>query len=96
MLKEDDKEIIKELRNIQKDKENWKNNIELIADKLNKNYPPNVKAKALWIIGEMGLLYPKEVKAYIDKIAEYIEDEDPKLRERSINALGRIGRANIA
>ena len=89
-----DNEILDELRNIQKDKNNWKNNIDFVADKLNKNYSVKVKAKALWVIGKMGLIYPGEVKEYIDNIAAYIENEHPKLRERSVNALGRIGRAD--
>lgn len=46
------------------------------------------------MMGEMGLAHPDEVKKYVDKIAEYIENEHPKLRERSVNALGRIGRAD--
>ena len=34
------------------------------------------------------------MKEYIGKIAEYMENKHPKLRERSLNALGRIGRAD--
>ena len=94
MLKEDEKEMLKKLRNIQKDKENWKCNIDFVAERLDGDYSANVKAKALWMLGEMGLLYPQEVKQYVGEIAGYMEDNDPKLRERSINALGRIGRAD--
>ena len=92
--KNQDKTILDELRNIQKDKENWKNNFDVVVVKLNKNYSVDVKAKALWILGEMGLMYPEQVGTYIEEIAEYLEDEHPKLRERAINALGRIGRAD--
>ena len=94
MLKEDEKELLKELRNIQKDKENWKSQIDIVADKLDEDYSVNVKAKALWMLGEMGLMYPQGVEQYIGDIAGYMEDNDSKLRERSINALGRIGRAD--
>ena len=94
MLKKDEKEILKELRDIQKDKENWKDYIDEIALKLNDNYSDNVKAKALWMLGEMGLQYPDVIKIHIEEIAGYLENENPKLRERSINALGRIGRAD--
>ena len=94
MLKKDEKNILKELRDIQKDKDNWKDNIDFVASKLNDNSPINVKAKALWMLGEMGLIHPQEIESHIEEIAGYIEDEHPKLRERSINALGRIGRAN--
>lgn len=89
-----EKELLKELREIQKNDENWRNNICVVAEKLNDKYSVNVRAKALWILGEMGLKYPSEIKPHIDKIAEYLEDEHPKLRQRSLNALGRIGRAD--
>ena len=91
---EDEKEILKELRDIQKSKENWKSNIDNVAEKLNANCSVDVKAKALWVLGEMGLRYPQQVESHIELIAGYLEDDHPKLRERSINALGRIGRAD--
>lgn len=47
-------------------------------------------------MGEMGLLYPENVKEYTDEIAGYIENDNAKLRERSVNALGRIGRADAS
>ena len=33
-------------------------------------------------------------KKYVADIATYLHDDCSKLRERSVNALGRIGRAN--
>ncbi len=89
-----DKEIIKELRTIAKDKGCWIENIDYVALKLNDDYSVAVKAKALWILGEMGLKYPEEMEPYIQDIADYLEDDDSKLRERSANAIGRIGRAD--
>ena len=62
--------------------------------KLGDRYSAAVKAKALWLLGEMGLQYPLQVQPYIKQIAGYLTDDNPKLRERSVNALGRIGRAN--
>ena len=94
MHKEDEKEVLKELRNIQKDKENWKCHIDFVASRLTEDGSLEVKAKALWMLGEMGLLYPQEVELYIGDIAGYLEDDHPKLRERSVNAIGRIGRAD--
>ena len=89
-----DKEIIRELRAITKDKESWKENMDYVALKLNGDYSLAVKAKALWTLGEMGLKYPEEIGQYIKDIAAYLEDDDSKLRERSANAIGRIGRAD--
>lgn len=47
MLKKDEKEILKELRKIQKSNENWKSGIDNIAAILNESYSVNVKAKTL-------------------------------------------------
>ena len=68
MLEKDEKEILKELREIQKSNENWKDNIDNVAAKLNENYSVNVKAKALWILGEMGLRYPQQLELHIERI----------------------------
>lgn len=92
--KKEDKEILTELREISKTKENWKNNINDVAVKLNENYSVDVKAKALWLLGEMGLKYPIQIEKYIKEIVSYLDGEHPKLRERALNALGRIGRAD--
>ncbi|SDA46010.1 HEAT repeat domain-containing protein [Methanobrevibacter millerae] len=89
-----DKEIINQLRQLTKSKEYWKDNIDEVASKLDDGYSDTVKAKALWLLGEMGLKYPLEMESHVDEIAFFMEDENPKLRERSLNALGRIGRAD--
>ena len=89
-----DKETLKELRELTKVKENWEESLDDVASKLNENYSTTIKAKALWLLGEMGLRYPKQVKTYVQKIAFYLEDEHPKIRERAVNALGRIGRGD--
>ena len=68
--------------------------IDDVAAKLGGRYSAIVKAKALWLLGEMGLYYPLQVRPYIKQIAGYLKDDNPKLRERSVNALGRIGRAD--
>ena len=89
-----DKEILKELSVITKDKVHWNTAIDDVAAKLGKQYSGDIKAKALWLLGEMGLLYPLQVRPYLEQIAGYLTDDNPKLRERSVNALGRIGRAD--
>lgn len=94
MSSDSDKDILKELRDITKDKESWKSNIGYVAVKLNDDFSLSVKAKVLWLLGEMGLKHPLEIEEYVDDIAVYLEDDYPKLRERSANAIGRIGRAD--
>lgn len=87
-------EILGELRDITKDKNSWKSAVDYVFGCLNKNQSIAVKAKALWLLGEIGLNHPKEIEPYVEDIAGYMEDESQKLRERSANAIGRIGRAN--
>ena len=89
-----DKTILKKLRAITNDKTNWKTTIDDVALKLGKHYSEDVKAKALWLLGEMGLYYPSLIQPHIKQIADYLKDDNPKLRARSVNALGRIGRAD--
>ena len=90
----DDKVILKELRDITKDRGCWKANISDVAEKLDTDYSVAVRAKALWLLGEMGLMHPEEIKRYVEYIVGYLDDDSPKLRERSANAMGRIGRAD--
>lgn len=94
MSPKNNKEILNEIRHIQKDKKNWKNNIDYLSDYIDEIYSTDVKSKALWVLGEMGLKHPTHIKEYVDKIAKFTDSNQAKLRERSINALGRIGRAD--
>ncbi|MEE0939504.1 HEAT repeat domain-containing protein [Methanobrevibacter sp.] len=89
-----DNDVLRQLRDINKNRECWRENIDDVAAKLNGNYSVAVKAKSLWILGEMGLNYPAEIEAYLEDIVGYMQDDDSKLRERSTNAMGRIGRAD--
>lgn len=90
----DDEKILKELRKITKDKDCWKQRISYVASLLNENHSIEIKAKALWILGEMGLKHPDIIKDYVNDIAIYLDSEDSKLRQRSANAIGRIGRSD--
>ncbi|MEE3444128.1 MAG: HEAT repeat domain-containing protein, partial [Methanobrevibacter sp.] len=94
MSETEDKVILKKLREITKDKNHWSETIDYVGEKLDEEYSVEVRAKALWLLGEMGLNYPVQVKQYVEDIADYMDDNHMKLRERSLNALGRIGRAD--
>lgn len=89
-----DNDVLRQLRDINKNRECWRENIDDVVAKLNGDYSVAVKAKSLWILGEMGLNYPAEIEAYLEDIVGYMQDDDSKLRERSTNAMGRIGRAD--
>ena len=44
------------------------------------------------MLGEMGLAFPSSIKNSVNAIASFRNSTEPILRERVINALGRIGR----
>ena len=89
-----DEDMLKELKDLTKDKNSWKSHIDDVAAFLDEDTSDAIRAKALWLLGEMGLKHPIEIKPHVKKIASHLEDDNAKLRERSANALGRIGRAD--
>ena len=84
-------ELYKELGILTKDKEQWEESIPYVSSLLS-NASVKIQAKALWLIGEMGLIYPSSVKAAVPVIASFCGSQVSLLRERAVNALGRIGR----
>ena len=86
-------ELYKELGVLTKDKSRWEENIPYVSTLLG-NESGKIRAKALWLLGEMGLEHPSSVKDSVTVIASFCESDDPLLRERAVNALGRIGRAD--
>ena len=89
-----DKDLYHELGTLTKRKEDWKDNIPFVGSLL-ENQSTRIMAKALWLLGEMGLQYPKEIEPYVASIATFLDSQDDLLRERSLNALGRIGRTRF-
>ncbi len=86
-------ELYKELGILTKDKERWEESIHYVASLLSHE-SVKIQAKALWLIGEMGLVYPQSVKAAVPVIASFLDSKVSLLRERAVNALGRIGRGD--
>ena len=83
--------LYRSLGELTKSKARWKENIPYVASLLASD-SEKIQAKALWMLGEMGLAFPESVKEYIPVISAFLESEEPLLRERAVNALGRIGR----
>ncbi len=88
-------ELYRELGTLTKNKEAWEDNIPYVASLL-ASESVKIQAKALWLLGEMGLQYPDEIELYVSQIASFLDSSVDLLRERSVNALGRIGRACFA
>lgn len=86
-----DSELYKSLSALTKNKGVWEEQIPYVESFLSAD-SVKIKSKALWMLGEMGLAFPSSIKDSVDAIASFRDDAEPILRERAINALGRIGR----
>ena len=84
-------ELYKELGILTKDRNKWKESIPYVSSLLTHE-SEKIRAKALWLLGEIGLAYPLAVQDAVPVIASFLESPVPLLRERAVNALGRIGR----
>jgi len=88
-------ELYRTLGALTKRKEDWKESIPSVASLLEK-HSLKITAKALWLLGEMGMIHPEEIQPYVGQIASFLDSSDSLLQERALNALGRIGRARFA
>ena len=86
-----DSGLYKNLGALTKSKDLWEENIPYVASLLSSE-STKIKAKALWLLGEMGLKFPLAIKDSVSAIAAFCDSAEPLLRERAVNALGRIGR----
>lgn len=84
-------ELYKSLGALTKNKGVWEENIPYVESLLTSE-SVKIKSKALWMLGEMGLAFPSSIKSSVATIASFLDSTEPLLRERAINALGRIGR----
>lgn len=89
-----EEELYKKLGVLTKNKDEWESSISDVADLL-KSDSKKIQAKALWLLGEMGMQYPCKIVDYVPAVADFLNSGDPLLRERALNALGRIGRADF-
>ena len=87
-------ELYKELVALTKEKGRWKESIPYVSSLLTHE-SIKIQAKALWLLGEMGLIYPQPVQDAVPVIVPFLDSPTPLLRERAVNALGRIGRGDF-
>ncbi len=88
-------ELYKELGILTDDKDRWEDSIPYVSSLLSHE-SVKIQAKALWLLGEMGLAYPQSVHEAVPVIVSFLNSMEPLLRERAVNALGRIGRADYS
>ena len=86
-------ELYKELGTLTKDRERWETSIPYVSSLLSHD-SVKIQAKALWLLGEMGRTYPRSVQDAVSDIAAFCDSPVSILKERAVNALGRIGRGN--
>lgn len=86
-------ELYKELGILTRNKSRWEKSIPYVMSLLTHE-SVKIQAKALWLLGEMGLEYPSKVQDAVPAIISFCGSTEPLLRERAVNALGRIGRGN--
>ena len=86
-------ELYQALGALTKDKSRWKESIPYVSSLL-AHESAKIQAKALWLLGEMGLVNPLSVQDAVTAIAFFCDSPVPLLRERAVNALGRIGRGD--
>lgn len=85
--------LYKELGILTRDRERWKESIAYVSSLLT-HASVKIQAKAVWLLGEMGLTYPAEVRDAVPVIVAFLNSPTPLLRTRAVNALGRIGRGS--
>ena len=88
-------ELYNELGALTKDKDRWNESIPYVVSLLTHD-SVKIQAKALWLLGEMGLVYSQSLQDTIPLIAAFCDSSMPLLRERAVNALGRIGRGDYS
>ena len=86
-------DLYKSLGSLTNNRDAWKESIPFVSSLLGHG-SEKIKGKALWLLGEIGMVYPQSVRDTVSEIASYLDSPVPFLRERAVNALGRIGRGS--
>ena len=86
--------LYKELGILTDDKSKWDENVPYVSSLL-AHESVRIQAKALWLLGEMGLANPPEVQDAVPAIVSFLDSPTPLLRSRAVHALGRIGRGSF-
>ena len=88
-------ELYRKLGSLTKEREKWEENSPYVISLLTHD-SVKIQAKALWLLGEMGLANPLLINNAVPSIASFLDSPVPLLRERAVGALGRIGRGSFS
>jgi hypothetical protein len=94
VMKMNESELYKELGILTKDRSIWEESIPYVSSLLD-NDSVKILAKALWLLGEMGLIHPQSVQDAVPEIASFCDSPEPLLRERAVNAIKSVKGAVI-
>ena len=87
-------ELYRKLGALTKNRDEWEAGIPYVSSLL-ASESRKIRAKALWLLGEMGHAFPAAVGEHVPSVAAFLDSADPLLRERAVGALGRIGRSDF-
>ena len=87
-------ELYRALGALTRDRDRWRESAAQVSALL-AHESVKIRAKTLWLLGEMGLADPASVRDAVPAIAAFRDSPEPLLRERALNALGRIGRGDF-
>ena len=87
-------ELYRALGSLTKNTAEWEAAVPFVSSQLASD-SVKIRAKALWLLGEMGMKFPSSVQDHVPAIASFLDSAEPLLRERAVNALGRIGRSSF-
>ena len=85
-------ELYRALGALTKSRDEWEASIPYVSSLLALD-STKIRAKALWLLGEMGLAFPASIEGHVPAVAAFCQSAEPLLRARAVNALGRIGRS---
>ena len=71
-MKTNESELYKELGRLTRDKPRWQESIPGVSSLLTHE-SVRIQAKALWLLGEMGLAYPQSVQDAVPAIASLLD-----------------------
>ena len=75
-------ELYKELGTLTKEKDRWEENIPYISSLL-AHESVKIQAKALWLLGEMGLAYSSAVQDAVPSIASFCNSTVPLISDHT-------------
>lgn len=82
-------ELYKQLGGLTNNRDKWQKSIPYVSSLLSHE-SVKIQAKAIWLLGEMGFVYPQSVQETVPAITSFLDNPESLLRERAVNAIGVV------